>query len=228
MAQAGLRIEIPEGPWIGDVSRRYPGASFRVLAAFPAEEADREIGFGLIEVRAAALDSLLAEIGEHETMEECTVLQRAEDAATIQIRTSTPMILLAARRAGVPVEMPVEIRDGTATVEISGAHDRLSELGSRLTELGLDFEVEYIQERHPPERLLTDRQRELLAVAIERGYYDTPRRCTLTELAEETDIAKSTCSEILQRIEETVVKEFVDRLVPEIDVESGAASKASR
>lgn len=37
---------------------------------------------------------------------------------------------------------------------------------------------------------------------IERGYYDTPRRCTLTELADELDLAKSTCSERLHRAEE--------------------------
>lgn len=39
-----------------------------------------------------------------------------------------------------------------------------------------------------------------------------PRRCTLTELAEAVDIAKSTCSETLQRVERTIVREFADDL----------------
>jgi hypothetical protein len=41
------------------------------------------------------------------------------------------------------------------------------------------------------------------------GYYDTPRDCPLTELADELEIAKSTCSGTLHRAEETIVKRFV-------------------
>jgi hypothetical protein len=44
--------------------------------------------------------------------------------------------------------------------------------------------------------------------AIDRGYYDTPRQTTLVELADDVGIAKSTCSEILHRVEERVMKEY--------------------
>jgi len=47
---------------------------------------------------------------------------------------------------------------------------------------------------------------------VELGYYDVPRRFTLTEVADHVGIAKSTCSETLQRVERTVVREFVDDL----------------
>jgi predicted DNA binding protein len=57
---------------------------------------------------------------------------------------------------------------------------------------------------------LTDRQRWLLHEAMERGYYDTPRRITLVELADELGIAKSTCSETLHRCEGRVMEQFVD------------------
>ena len=50
---------------------------------------------------------------------------------------------------------------------------------------------------------------DLLGTAIERGYYDTPRTCTLTELADAVGLAKSTTSEKLHRAEEKVVKEFL-------------------
>jgi predicted DNA binding protein len=51
--------------------------------------------------------------------------------------------------------------------------------------------------------------RYLLRTAVERGYYDTPRRCTLTELAEALDMAKSTCSETLHRAEGKITKQFL-------------------
>lgn len=52
-------------------------------------------------------------------------------------------------------------------------------------------------------------QRRVLEAAIERGSYDTPRECTLTELAEQLGMAKSPVPEPLHRGEEQVIKEFV-------------------
>ncbi|MFP4625858.1 MAG: helix-turn-helix domain-containing protein [Natronomonas sp.] len=212
MTQARLRIDIPDGPWIADVSRAYPEATFRVLSAFPSTEGEIQKGLGLVAIEADDLDSLLAEISAHETIIECSVLQESTNRATIQIQTSTPMILLAAKRSGIPVEMPVEIRDGTARVDVSSPHERLSTLGDELKQLELDFELEYVQDRLQLEQLLTSRQHELLEAALESGYYDTPRTCTLTELADRVGLAKSTCSEILHRTEEIIIKEFADQL----------------
>jgi len=215
MTQVRLLVDIPEGPWIGDVSRQYPDAMFQVLTALPG---DGE-GFGLVWLTGADVDAILDDIVAHGTMTELSVLQQTETAATIQIQTSKPMILVAAKRAGVPVEMPVKIQNGTATVDVAGAHDRLSELGTQFAELGLDFEVEYIQERLHQDQLLTDRQQELIQLAVSMGYYDTPRECTLTELADEMDIAKSTCSETLHRAEEVIIKQFVEDLPPRMDID---------
>jgi predicted DNA binding protein len=217
MPQARLRVELPDGPWIADVSREFPDAVFEVLTALPEEGR----GLGLLRFRSDAVEAVLEAIEAHETIEELSVIQQTEQAATIQIVTTRPMILLAAKRSGIPIEMPVEIQEGTATVDVSAAHDRLSELGEQFSSMGIDFEIEYIQQRLHPDQLLTDRQRELLKLAVSEGYYDTPRRCTLTDLAEEIGLAKSTCSETLHRAEEVVMKTFVEELLPgsELDFE---------
>jgi predicted DNA binding protein len=196
------------------VSREYPETLFEVLTALPEEGQ----GFGLLRFRSDSIDSVLEGIRAHETIEEVSIIQQTESAATIQIVTSQPMILLAAKRSGIPIEMPVEIQDGTATVDVSAAHGRLSELGTQFATMGIDFEIEYIQQRLHPDQLLTERQQELLKLAVLEGYYDTPRRCTLTELAEEIGLAKSTCSETLHRAEEVVMKKFVEELLPGDDL----------
>lgn len=213
MTQARLNVALPPGPWIADVSREHPEATFRVLTAIPGEDE----GIALVGIHGTELEGVLEEVETHDTVIAFEVLQLTDASATIQIETSSPTILVAARRSGISVEMPVEIQDGTASVDVAGAHDKLSELGDQLTAMGLDFDVEYIHERRQPEQLLTYRQQELLRTAVEEGYYDTPRECTLTELAAEAGIAKSTCSDVLHRIEETVVKSFLEDLPPRID-----------
>ncbi len=218
MPQARLRVDLPEGPWIADVSRRYPDAVFKVLTALPEDGR----GVGLLQFRSDSIGPILDEIRAHDSIEELTIIQQSEATVTIQIVTTQPMILLAAKRSGIPIEMPVEIRDGTATVDVSAGHDRLSKLGEQFSAMGIDFDIEYIQQRLHPDQLLTERQRELLEKAVSMGYYDTPRRCTLTELAEEIGLAKSTCSETLHRAEEVVIKKFGEEWLPqaELDFES--------
>lgn len=57
---------------------------------------------------------------------------------------------------------------------------------------------------------LTERQKTVLRAAIDRGYYDVPRRTTCADLADELDCAPGTVSQHLRRIESTVLSAFVD------------------
>jgi hypothetical protein len=205
MPQARLLVDLPDGPWIADVSREFPDAGFRVLTAVPGESA----GFALVRVTARDVDAVLSAMEAHEALASASVMAREDGAVTVRLETDAPLLLLAAKRSGLPIEMPLDIEDGVATVEVTGEHERVAEMGRRLSDLGLRYEVERVRQRVDPARLLTDRQRELLLAAVDLGYYDVPRRATLTEVAEHVGIAKSTCSETLQRVERTVVREFV-------------------
>lgn len=205
MAQIRLLVDLPDGPWIADVSREFPDAVFRVLTATPGESA----GFALLRITTDEVDDVLAAMEAHSGLAETSVMTRSPGEATVQIEASSPLLLLAAQGAGVPIEMPVEVANGVATLDATGAHDRLSTFGDQLAGMGLSYEVEFVQQRVNPSQLLTETQLDLLLTAVEAGYYDVPRGSTLTEVAETAGIAKSTCSETLQRVERTVVREFV-------------------
>jgi hypothetical protein len=115
---------------------------------------------------------------------------------------------MAVRNSMVPLELPVRIVAGRANLELTAAHGRLSELTAQLESFGLSYEVESLRQSAASADLLSEKQRALLVAAVDRGYYDTPRTCTLTELAEGLGLAKSTLSERLHRVEGTVMKEF--------------------
>ena len=205
MPRADLSITLPDAVWVGRLSRRHPEVTFRVLSAMPVGET----GVGLVEVVGGPIPEVLAAISESEDVERVDVLQRVEDRAVVQFETTEPMLLFSVRESGAPLDLPMEIRDGEAAMEITASSDRISALGGQLDAFGLRYDLERIYRSPNPPDLLTERQRDLLTEAIDRGYYDTPRRCTLTELAEATGTAKSTVSEILHRAEGKVLKEFV-------------------
>ena len=100
---------------------------------------------------------------------------------------------------------------------MTATQDRLSAFGTQLEQFGMSFDVEYIRRGvESTEQLLTDSQRDLVLTAVERGYYDTPRECSLTDLADHLDMAKSTVSETLHRAESAIIKEFVAELEADI------------
>ncbi|ADJ13506.1 DNA binding domain-containing protein [Halalkalicoccus jeotgali B3] len=56
---------------------------------------------------------------------------------------------------------------------------------------------------------LTDEQQDTLVAAYERGYFDVPRKITLTDLGEELGISHQALSERLRRGEKSVLKNTV-------------------
>nr|WP_275039294.1 helix-turn-helix domain-containing protein [Halococcus salifodinae] len=51
---------------------------------------------------------------------------------------------------------------------------------------------------------MTDRQHEVLRVAVDLGYYQEPREATHDEIAAATGLSETTVSEHLRKIEATV------------------------
>ncbi|MDQ2055907.1 helix-turn-helix domain-containing protein [Halobellus sp. H-GB7] len=205
MPRATLCLELPEQVWVSTLSKQYPDAEFTVLAAMPAGET----GVGLVEITADDIEPIVTTIDGYDSVVSVTVLEAQADRALVQFETTEPLLIRSLSEAGVPLELPITIVDGEVTLELTASREKLSELGTLLDQFGIPFELLSITRSIDTQSLLTEAQYDLLGTAIERGYYDTPRTCTLTELADAVGLAKSTTSEKLHRAEEKVVKEFL-------------------
>ncbi|QAU14189.1 bacterio-opsin activator [Halorubrum sp. BOL3-1] len=88
-------------------------------------------------------------------------------------------------------------------------------LSAKLGE-GLSFSFEHLTEVDYWESELLSRadirveQREILNVAVERGYFETPREVTLDELADELELPRSTVSYRLRRATAELAKRFAE------------------
>jgi predicted DNA binding protein len=206
MPTARLSVTLPEGTWITDLSTAVPDATFRVLAALPDDD---DTGVGLVEITAPDVADVLSRLDDSEGVRVFEVLHRGENRALVQFETEEPLLLLSVRNSGAPFEPPVTIVDGTADLEVTASRSRLSTLADQFRAFGLQFDVRSVRTSIDTERVLSERQRELIETAVELGYYEVPRECTLTELADHIGVAKSTASERLHRAESAVIRAFV-------------------
>lgn len=211
MPQARLTVAIPEETWMAGVSTRHPDSSFEVLNALVGEET----GVGLVEVTGDEPASVVAAVEGSDAVVDLELLGTREDRLLIQVESRRPHLLEPVVSAGVPLATPFTIEDGEATWEITTSASRLSALGERLQQADVGFTLESVRDFDATEadRLLTDRQQEVLLAAAAAGYYDSPRGATLTEVADELGVAKATLSGVLHRAEGRLVSWFVDEHV---------------
>ncbi|WP_336134735.1 helix-turn-helix domain-containing protein [Natronomonas amylolytica] len=208
MPQARLSISLPEDIWMHGVSTTYAETEFQVLTALMGENA----GIALLSITTDDLLSITTDIERQPDVTAIDLLWKQARTGLVQVGTTSPPLLLPLWEAGIPIEMPFTIRDGTATWELTTTAERLSALGTYLERADIGYELEHTAEIGTPnaDRLLTERQREVLLAALDAGYYAVPREVTLTELAERLDISKATCSDILHRAEHSVLSWFAE------------------
>lgn len=190
-----------------------PGGSPAALRVLALHDLGTE-AHGILEVRPGAdeLRSLLRNLGEIEAITSWDVLYSDTDVGLVEYMTRDPSLYVAALEAKIVPIFPVQIRDGQLFVEITASYDQLSRFGDVLEEIGASYDMLSIRHSSNISDLLTVRQQQFVVEAVERGYYDTPRECTLTELAEDLNVTKGAASRLFHRAEERIVKEFVATL----------------
>lgn len=202
MTQARFVASLPEGTWLGDLSRTFPEATFRLLTVLE----DESRGVGLCWLAASEVNAVFDQLGSREDVKTVTVCHQTTTEATIQFEADESLLLWGALESGIPVEFPLRIADGTVVLDLVGEATRITEFGLRLESHDIAFTIEYIREYTGRDGQLTQKQHSLVSTAIELGYYDTPRECSLTDLADSVGLAKSTVSETLHRAESTLIK----------------------
>jgi hypothetical protein len=116
--------------------------------------------------------------------------------------------MLAFAQASLLVVPPVVYTDdGDAVFDVVGDADDLRQLLEQLPGT-VDTTVEHVGDydrRLGRDAPLTDRQRDVVAAAVDLGYYDVPREATLDDVAAELGVASSTVSDHLRKAEAAVM-----------------------
>lgn len=203
MAQARIHVDLPDGRWKSDISHRYSTHSFQIRGMMSGDCAAETVV-----IPGQNANECISDIESHALVGSVDVIEEHRSGAKIYLETIDPIVYSSITQAGTPLVCPAELECGELTVTVVGPKAAISSLGNEFRDNGMEFELASMQPDHDRSEILTDRQEEVLFTAIEEGYYQSPRDCTLTEVAETLDIAKSTCSGTLQRAEEAIIEYY--------------------
>jgi hypothetical protein len=190
------------------LSAAYPSVRFQVLDRL--EISPRRV---LFELRMPTVP----------TVSWSTQLRRLPGVESVELidATTTAEIyrVLFAGRTFVPLvkrwrllrRFPFPVEGGVATWWIVGPEARVRRLLASLQRDKVAWSIDLIRRGLGPgvRGALTPRQREVLRKAVAAGYFDVPRRVSLTELAVRLGVASSTLSVTLAVIEKKIVEPWV-------------------
>ncbi|MFH5801120.1 helix-turn-helix domain-containing protein [Haladaptatus sp. CMAA 1911] len=203
MARIQLKINAAASQdQLAAISTKFPNEEFKILVSHKIN--DRLIG--VIDVRTMNGDTIARYFEEAVDVHSSEVIFADERSLLLQYEIPVPEPFRVARESGNLTLFPITMHDGWLFVERSASVEQLSEYRNHLDHAGLQYQILSIQQSHDPVDLLTDRQRQFISEAVARGYYETPRQCTLTELAKTFEVNKSAASGTLRRAEGRIVK----------------------
>lgn len=202
MPSARFKFKLPGGSPAA-LSTDYPDEEFRIQSVLPTEDGLLVI----LEARIADNSAVMHYFDEAPMSYD--VLHTDEQTVVVQyFLPFVPPPVRAVLASGNLLRFPLTLQNEWIISDLTTSHERLSQLKAEFEDAGLTYEILSVTQSTEPTDLLTDRQRWFMTEAIQRGYYDSPRRCSLTDLAAALDVCKSTASIMLHNAEEKVIKEF--------------------
>ncbi len=196
-----IKVRLPEGHWSGDVSRLRPEAILRIEETMPLSK-----GRGTAKL-SSSID-LANELASHLGIEE--VRDLGVNRYEVDIAPKGGGYIKPIRDTGVIPQSPFEVRDGWVDWTIECVAQKAFQLVQNLKDSDIPYQV--VSTRSTNSRMLTSRQRTIFDAAMNEGYWESPRRITLTKLAGLLGVSKSTLSVQLHKIEGVVLNSYADKV----------------
>lgn len=199
-----VRLKVGPMPDMMTLAEEFPDVSLRFLANYPKDEDVCSV----LEVRTDETERFKETMKYWDT-ETVEILHSDDETVVVMLEGEPPEGYFVSEDIGYHPTSPVVARDGYLFIEFVMPESKMGDLWQSLDERDVNYDVLSITEGYDVVDSLTARQREILTVAIERGYYDNPRRCSLTDLADELNVNKSVISGVLHRAEGEIIKDAI-------------------
>ncbi len=202
---ARVMVEFPEESWLGHISRLFPNQEIEIqsiLPSLPSPHLLKIFNNILFKIKNANWEELLTVIEDNPTVVKIHKWAIQTDEVLANIQSEDTFVLRLMLQSECILKYPIVVRDGKSTWELLAPRNKVDHLLSLCDESHVRYQLLGIEpfQNQTEQVALTKRQEQVLEAALKFGYYEIPRRISLSTLAERLNIATSTLSGILRRI----------------------------
>ncbi|MFD1643649.1 helix-turn-helix domain-containing protein [Halohasta litorea] len=199
-----VRLKVGPMPDMAAIANEFPNTVIRFLSNYPSDDGVTSV----LEIQTENPDRFVEETADWFSGAS-TVLHQDDETVVVMLEGQPPNGYFVSEDIEYHPTAPVVARDGYLFIEFVMPESKLATLWESLDQRNVDYQILSITDGYDVLDSLTGRQREILAVAVERGYYDSPRGCSLTDIAEGFDVNKSAVSGVLHRAEGEIIKNAI-------------------
>lgn len=204
-----LSIPLPKGnSYLQRASSTHPNASFELRSYLPLEKGSDLSLYRVLCPNGIA--EVLKDLDMCEDLQHLDVIHQDAEYALIQVRAkpSWAGIIIEAGQMGAMPNFPFWAKGGLLLPVFAASEERIRSLipclesrfpGTVVLSLGQEPTTDY-------HLLLTTRQEEIFRMAFNLGYWETPRRVSISLMAEFLGVSKSTLSETLSAVENKLLR----------------------
>jgi len=204
-----IDIVLPEGNWARDVTIMQPDILIQVEEQMMLDD---NIAALRITIQGSGSKQALQILENNELVQFTAIYEEMGKNIELSIIAEGMSILhKSLKKSGQILQTPYVIKDGHATWTFLTDRNGALKVKDALKEFAIEHQIIAFG-AHRDTRLLTPRQRDIFDAAVYNGYYDKPRRITLTKLADNMEISKSALCEMMHLIEKNIMQNFAEEV----------------
>ncbi|MHA1718211.1 MAG: helix-turn-helix domain-containing protein [Promethearchaeota archaeon] len=201
-------LSIPPEKWLAKFSMSYPHLQFIMLSMLPFSENQ---GNALLQIKGPNLTQFWDEFKKFNEKKRNEMIFRDKNSILLNILMSDPWVLQTILDAQLLLRFPIIIQNGKISIELIGSRNKIDQLFNHKNWKKADIAIKQIK-KYCPNSLLTPRQLEILNKALINGFFDIPRKKSLSIMAKEIGISPSALSENIRRINKKLAEHYISCL----------------
>ena len=201
-----LKISVPKSRWLSKLNDKYPELRFHILSTIILEE---NVGDTLFQIQGPTVKNFISEFNSISEPASFQILYEDKEAVILNVKTKDPWIFNSLVKTDLLIMYPIKISEGQINIEAITTRMKVDNFLLELEKKEMKFSIISIGYYHQS-ALLTKRQKDLLHFVYINGYFEVPRKKSLTKLAKDLNISPSALSETLRRTFKRITKNYLE------------------
>ena len=213
IVQLKFSFPIPADKWLGQISLKYPLLQFNMLSTLLLNKNQVNC---LIQIKGIKLDHFWKEFSKDYDEEKYQLIFQDSNTILINIIFDGPWILQNIMDAQLLIRFPLIISNGLVSIELIAPRSKIEVLFKNPRWKKIKVSIKQIGQYCPDsDSALSPKQTDILIHALKSGFFDVPRKKTLSMMANELGLSPSALSENIRRINKRLGEQYLDCLAPQ-------------